>query len=408
MIEESDEQLLQMLQQILPPPEQIVTPFEVKTSSPNGIDYDRLVKHFGTSLIEQNLLERFEKLTKQKAHRYLRRGIYYCHRDFEKILDSFERGEKFYLYTGRGPSSKSIHLGHLVPLQFCKYLQDVFDVPVVIQITDDEKLFFKPNLDYSDVQSMANENIKDIIAVGFNPEKTLIFKNGEWMGTLYPTVMKIQSKLQAKQMISVFGFDIDTATVGQFAFPAVQMAPSFAMCFENVFECDVDLNSVNCLIPCAIDQDPYFRVSRDLAPKLHSQKPCLLHSKFLPSLAGIGEKMSASNSESLIFLSDTPPQIKKKIGKCFSGGQVTVAEHREKGGNIETDVAYNLLSVFLEDDELLSHYKNGYIDGSILSGEMKQRAIQTIQNIVSDFQKERNKINDTTIAKFTRFKKIQL
>ena len=44
---------------------------------------------------------------------------------------------------GRGPSSESLHMGHLVPFMFTKYLQDVFDVPLVIQLTDDEKYFFK-------------------------------------------------------------------------------------------------------------------------------------------------------------------------------------------------------------------------------------------------------------------------
>lgn len=39
----------------------------------------------------------------------------------DSILDSYEKGEKFFLYTGRGPSSKSMHIGHLVPFIFTKY-----------------------------------------------------------------------------------------------------------------------------------------------------------------------------------------------------------------------------------------------------------------------------------------------
>lgn len=41
-------------------------------------------------------------------------------RDFEAILDAYERGEKFYLYTGRGPSSEALHLGHLIPFHFTR------------------------------------------------------------------------------------------------------------------------------------------------------------------------------------------------------------------------------------------------------------------------------------------------
>jgi len=36
-----------------------------------------------------------------------------------------------YLYTGRGPSSEALHLGHLIPFHFTKYLQDVFQCPLV-------------------------------------------------------------------------------------------------------------------------------------------------------------------------------------------------------------------------------------------------------------------------------------
>jgi tyrosyl-tRNA synthetase len=43
-----------------------------------------------------------------------------CCRDLNEILDLYEKGEKFYLYTGRGPSSEALHLGHLVPFMFTK------------------------------------------------------------------------------------------------------------------------------------------------------------------------------------------------------------------------------------------------------------------------------------------------
>jgi len=55
--------------------------------------------------------------------------------DFGLILDRYEKGQPFYLYTGRGPSSDSMHMGHLIPFMFTAWLQRVFDVPLVVQIT---------------------------------------------------------------------------------------------------------------------------------------------------------------------------------------------------------------------------------------------------------------------------------
>ena len=80
-----------------------------------------------------------ERLTGRRAHRFLRRGLFFSHRDLTALLDAYERGEPFYLYTGRGPSSEALHLGHLIPFQFTQWLQEAFNVPLVIQLTDDEK-----------------------------------------------------------------------------------------------------------------------------------------------------------------------------------------------------------------------------------------------------------------------------
>ena len=62
----------------------------------------------------------------------------------------------------------------------------------------------------------------------------------------------------------IFGFD-DSSPIGKIAFPAVQAAPSFSSSFPFIFG---DKTNVPCLIPCAIDQDPYFRMMRDVAPRL--------------------------------------------------------------------------------------------------------------------------------------------
>lgn len=51
------------------------------------------------------------------------------------ILDRYEQGKPFYLYTGRGPSSDSMHLGHMIPFVFTQWLQEVFDCPLVVQLT---------------------------------------------------------------------------------------------------------------------------------------------------------------------------------------------------------------------------------------------------------------------------------
>ena len=52
---------------------------------------------------------------------------------------------------------------------------------------------------------MAYDNIKDIIALGFDPEKTFIFINSLYMGTMYPNVMKIQRNINLSTLRAIFG-----------------------------------------------------------------------------------------------------------------------------------------------------------------------------------------------------------
>lgn len=47
--------------------------------------------------------------------------MYTRFRDVPDILDAYEKNKPFFLYTGRGPSSESMHLGHLIPFLFTKY-----------------------------------------------------------------------------------------------------------------------------------------------------------------------------------------------------------------------------------------------------------------------------------------------
>ena len=155
------------------PDEDIVTGTDVQAASDKGIDYDKLIDKFGCSAMTPELVNKFEKCTGEKPHRFIRRGMFFCHRDLDVCLDAYEKKQPFYLYTGRGPSNEALHMGHTIPFIFTQYLQRVFDVPLVIQITDDEKFLYKDELDLDDTIRMGITNIKDIIAFDLIQKKHL-------------------------------------------------------------------------------------------------------------------------------------------------------------------------------------------------------------------------------------------
>eukprot|EP00252_Welwitschia_mirabilis_P006479 TRINITY_DN17368_c0_g2_i1.p1 TRINITY_DN17368_c0_g2~~TRINITY_DN17368_c0_g2_i1.p1 ORF type:complete len:409 (-),score=94.14 TRINITY_DN17368_c0_g2_i1:78-1304(-) len=376
--------------------DQIVTPWEV-TGKNGGIDYDKLIEKFGCQKLEESIVRRIERLTHRPAHVFLRRGVFFAHRDFEKILDAFERGEKFYLYTGRGPSSEALHLGHLIPFMFTKYLQDAFKVPLVIQLTDDEKSMWK-NLTVEESERLARENAKDIIACGFDISRTFIFSDFGYLGgDFYRNVVSIAKCVTLNQVRAIFGFTGEDH-IGKVSFPPVQAAPSFPTSFPHLFGKRKD---IRCLIPCAIDQDPYFRMTRDVAPRLGYQKPALVESLFFPALQGETGKMSASDSTTAIYVTDSSKDIKSKVNKyAFSGGGDTIEQHRKFGANLEVDVPVKYLSFFLDDDEELENIKREYGAGRMLTGEVKKRLIEVLTDLIERHRKARAAVTDEMVDVF--------
>lgn len=406
--------------------EQEINPWDVQAATDEQgnvkeFDYKKISEQWNTKLIDDALLKRFEEVTGHKPHRWLRRGLFFSHRDLDLILDIYERGETFLLYTGRGPSSDSMHIGHTIPFEFTKWLQDVFDVPLAIMLTDDEKFLFKETLTQPQVYHYARDNAKDIIAIGFDVKKTFIFIDSEfftsgWNRHYSLNITEFEKLITNNQVRGAFGFDGST-NIGSNAFAAKQCVAAFASSYPFIWDRDCktyhrnkDLASMYCLIPCAIDQDPYFRIMRENCNRMAqpSPKPALIHSKFLTALQGSGGKMSASNPNSAIYMSDTEKNIKNKINKhAFSGGQETLELHREKGGNPDIDVPYQYITYFEDDDEKIAKYAEDYRKGEMLTGDMKKECIAIMSKYVKQFQEARAKVTDEVLEEYLRPRKLE-
>ncbi|MBI2573438.1 tryptophan--tRNA ligase [Candidatus Woesearchaeota archaeon] len=357
-----------------------VTPWEVKGT----IDYDKLIKEFGVSKLDEKALKRIEKHTGE-LHRFLRRDIFFAHRDLNFVLDEFEKGNKFYLYTGRSPSGH-VHLGHLVPWIFTQWLQEKFGVELYFQFPDEEKFLFKPDQSWEDSQKYLEENMLDVIAVGFDPKKTHFLIDTRHAQIMYPEACKVARKITFSTVKSAFGLK-DDSNLGQIFYTSMQAVPAF---IGSVLA----KKNIPCLIPHAIDQDPHFRVSRDVIPKLGYYKPASIQCRFLPGLGGMGEdgKMSSSAQNTAIYMNDDAKTIRSKVMKyAFSGGQATVEEHRKKGGNPDIDIAYQWLTFFEEDDAKLAKIYHQYKNGEILSGELKQMLVDKLVPLIEAHQQRREK-----------------
>jgi len=355
-----------------------VTPWKVE----GAVDYDRLIKKFGTQEITDEILEKIQSFTGQ-LHPLLEHRFFFSHRDLDWILNKYEKDEKFYLYTGRGPSGM-VHLGHLMPWFLTKHLQDKFDSNLLFQITDDEKFLFG-NKTMDEINKNVYENILDIIAIGFKKSRTKIIVNSRHIKHLYSNSLEIAKRITFSTAKSVFGFTNST-NVGMIGFPPLQAVP----CFLPTI---IEGKPTPVLIPAAIDQDPYWRLTRDIAEKIGFYKPAQIHSKFLPSLQTTG-KMSSSNPETALFTTDEPKIIEEKVSNAFTGGQPTTALQKKLGGNPGICSVFSYLKFLFDTSRESNQRELRCRSGNLLCGECKHDLSNHSTTFISMFQERRQKAKD--------------
>ena len=361
--------------------EMVVTPWEVR----GKVDYERLIREFGTQPLSEDLLKKLAKYT-DALHLQIQRRIFFSHRDLDTVLDLYEKGIKFVLYTGRGPSGP-VHIGHLVPWIFTLHLQEKFKTRLYFQLTDDEKFLIDDKVTLNDTQKYAYENALDLIALGFKPEDTFIIYDVKDVDLLYDITLEVARRITYSTAKASFGFQ-DSTNIGWIFWPALQAVPCFIhkkLTGENV----------PALIPAAIDQDPYWRVTRDIAPKLGYYKPAQIHCRFLPGL-GAGGKMSASEPETSIFTMDPPDLVKRKIWNAFTGGKGTAAEQRKLGADPSIcSIFQYYLFLFEEDDSKLAERERRCRVGEMLCGECKTDIAERLNKFLAGHQKRREEAKDT-------------
>ena len=209
---------------------------------------------------------------------------------------------------------------------------------------------------------------------------------------------EIHKTINFKTLTKIFGFD-EHANAGMILWPSYQIGAAFSEAYPHLFR-----KKTLCLIPYAIDQDPYFRLSRDVAKKLKLLSPCSIIGKFIPPLTGTDGKMSSSISkQSTIFLTDDENTIRTKINKfAFSGagGDGSLEEHRKYGGNVDLDIPCQYLKFFEEDDEKLNDIFQNFKEGKLTCGETKRMLGDKLVSLILNHQKRRAEITDDEVDLF--------
>lgn len=117
-------------------------------------------------------------------------------------------------------------------------------------------------------------------------------------------------------------------------------------------------------------------------------QPSSTYHRFITGLTG--EKMSSSQPESAIFLTDPPQMAKKKIINAKTGGAATLAEQKKSGGKPDQCMIYELfLYHLIEDDIELKEIYYSCKKGDLFCGVCKKRAAELMEKLLLDLQEKR-------------------
>jgi len=340
-------------------------------------DYERLYMEFG--------IEPFKPFLSMVPNPslYMRRGIVFGHRDFDRISGAMRKREEFAVLSGIKPTGE-FHLGTLMTAKEIIYFQQqgaqTFYCIADIEAYEDNKIPFKKS------EKIAADNVADLLALGLDPKRAYIYRQSK--------------EIRVKDLAIIFGRAVTLATM-----KAIYGERHIGLYLSALIQAgDILLPQLEdfggpkpTVIPVGVDQDPHIRFTRDLAQIFHRKYNFILPSstyhKLMKGLDG-SPKMS-KRQMNYFTLHDKPETIAERISNAFTGGRATIKEQRELGGVPEICPVYEIcLFHFVEDDNEIIKAYNDCKTGKLLCGEHKKQTIDAVLKFVMEHQREKMKFID--------------
>lgn len=216
-------------------------------------DYSKLFDEFG--------IQPFEELLDDipNPHKYMKRGIVFGHRGYDRIVDAIQNKKPFVVLDGFMPTGKA-HFGHkMVMDQIIWYQQQ--GGTVVVGIADREAHAVRGYTWEECKRIGVEEYLISLIALGLKPEKTRLYFQSENQ-PVKDLAFELGTKVNFSEMAAIYGFSGEThlahmiAVLTQGADILHNQLPQFG-------------GPIPVVVPVGADQDPHIRLTRDIAAKMN-------------------------------------------------------------------------------------------------------------------------------------------
>jgi len=331
-------------------------------------------------------LSRFPEEYSKKLNNYLfDRGLVIAHRDFDKVLARIVDKKPFINMTGIATSGK-FHLGHKLDVDIFKFFKSL-NAKNYFSIADIDGYTSRPKIKSMDeAKELAVDNLSHVLALGLSKKDVYVQSRKE--PEYYTLTLEISKKITENMFKAVYGH----LDVGKLAANLLQYAD---ILHTQLKAYEGKMPSITGI---GLDQDPHAKLCRDIAKRLpyDFEVPSFLYFRHQGGLKE-GAKMSSSNPDTAIFLSDDLEEVKKKLKKAFSGGRDSLEEHRKLGGIPEKDRAYEILLFHHPKTKFVEGIYHDYKSGKLLSGELKEICLEWLLEFLRKHQAKAKK--DEAVAR---------
>lgn len=338
-------------------------------------DYSRLQSEFGIEPVAP-LLPRFKKLGT-----HLSRGIDFGQRDLARVLDAIDKNKPFTVMSGIKPDGV-FHLGNKMTADDMVFFQSLSKKARVFYGIADVEAYNDNGLSLEQSSKIAVQNVADILALGLDPERTVVYRQSEEMRVM--RLATVFSRGVTNNMLkAIYG----ERQIGLYLSALIQ-AGDILMPQLPEFGGPKPV-----LVPVGADQDPHIRLARDMAAKYHDDfgflPPSAIYHRLERALTG-GFKMSKREPASGFTLDEGPEAVSRKVLSAFTGGRATVEEQRRLGGQAEICPVYDLYNFhFAPDDEYATRVYQECVGGIRMCGECKQEAAALVKKFLIQHRKKR-------------------
>lgn len=339
-------------------------------------DYSRLQSEFGIEPLAP-LVSRFKRPSP-----HISRGIDFGQRDLGRILDAVDNHKPFAVMSGIKPDGV-FHLGNKMTADDMIYFQSLSKKATVYYAIADVEAYADNGLSYQESSKTAVRNVADILALGLDPDRAVVYKQSEEM-----KVMKMSTIFSRGVTNNMLKAIYGERQIGLYMSALIQAGDILMPQLPELG------GPKPVLVPVGADQDPHIRLCRDLAARYDSEfgfiPPSSIYHKLQLALTG-GQKMSKRIPESGFTLDDTSAEASGRIRVAFTGGRDTVEEQRRLGGRPDICPVYDLYRFhFAKDDEHSERVHRECAKGVRLCGECKQEAIGLVKGFLADHHKKRD------------------